>query len=58
MIEKVRETLETWRQIILRTRRPRRDEFLLTFRIVLLAILAIGAVGYAIHLAARFVLVG
>ncbi len=51
LVAKIRETIEAWRQILARTRKPYRDEFYLTLRIVLMAILGIGAVGFAIHFA-------
>ncbi len=57
LVSRFRELLETWRQILMRTRKPYKDEFYLTLRIVLLAILGLGAVGFAIHMVARYTLV-
>ncbi len=54
LVDRIRSTLETWRQILMRTRKPYPDEFNATLRIVLLLILGIGVIGFAIHIAALY----
>lgn len=52
--EKIRSTLETWRQIMHRVRKPYPDEFNATLRIVILLILGIGAIGFIINIIALY----
>ena len=52
IVEKIRGTIETWRQIMHRVRKPYPDEFNSTLRIVILLILGIGAIGFAINMIA------
>ena len=52
IVQKIRETIESWRQIMHRVRRPYPDEFNSTLRIVILMILAIGAIGFTINMIA------
>ncbi len=58
MFSKISETIRTWKLILARTRKPMKDEFYTTLRIVLLAILAVGAVGFIINLAAQYTILG
>ncbi len=57
MISKISETIRTWKLILARTRKPMRDEFYSTLRIVLLSMFAVGAIGFVIQLVAGYTIV-
>ncbi|ABM81422.1 protein translocase SEC61 complex subunit gamma [Hyperthermus butylicus] len=54
----IRMALHEWRLILQRVRKPDREEYIHTAKIIWLAILLVGSVAYVIHLVATQVVMG
>ncbi len=55
---KLASTLQEWKLVLLRVRKPDRDEFVQTLKVVSLGIAIVSSLAYVIHLAAVMLLGG
>lgn len=56
--ERIRSTLHEWKLVLQRVRKPDREEYIQTSKVIWLAVLVVGGVAYVIHLAAYLALRG
>lgn len=55
---KIASTLNEWKLVLLRVRKPERDEFIQTAKVVGLGIIIVGSIAYIIHLIAVILMGG
>ncbi len=53
---KLKETLDSWRRLIMLARKPDKEEFMLSLKISLLGFTIVGALAFVIHLVAYMLL--